>query len=95
MSITHESSHPGERPVNVKRFIASVAIAGAAVAGLASAALATPGSNIVGTIIARAGARSSHPPLLALPQLGDAATNSTSLVGSTAAVILLSLAILI
>jgi hypothetical protein len=55
MSITQERSHPKAGPITVKRFIAAVAIAGAAVAGLASVALATPGSNVVGTIMARAG----------------------------------------
>jgi hypothetical protein len=55
MSIRHERSHPRARAITVKKYIASVAIAGAAVAGLASVVLATPGSNVVGTIIARAG----------------------------------------
>jgi hypothetical protein len=45
----------GAGGVRVKKCIASLAIAGAAAAALASVALATPGSNIVGTIIVRAG----------------------------------------
>jgi hypothetical protein len=50
MSIKREGS-----AVIVNTYIASLALAGAAATALVSVAVATPGSNVVGTIIARAG----------------------------------------
>src|SRR5687767_7670081 len=41
--------------IMVRKYIASLAIAGVAVAALATVALATTGSNVVGTVMARAG----------------------------------------
>jgi hypothetical protein len=55
MSIKRVGSYAKAGAIVVKKYIASLAIAGAAVAALATLALATPGSNVVGTVIARAG----------------------------------------
>jgi hypothetical protein len=55
MSIKREGSSPRAGAIMVKKYIASLAIAGAAAAALATVALATPGSNAVGTVMARAG----------------------------------------
>ena len=41
--------------MSIKKYIASAAMAGAAVAALATGVFATPGSSVVGTVIARAG----------------------------------------
>src|SRR3954467_904026 len=54
MSIKRESSYPKTGPRRVKKYIASLAIAGAAASALATGVLATPGTA-VGTVWARAG----------------------------------------
>jgi hypothetical protein len=54
MSIKCDGSHSKARANTMKKYIVSLAIAGAGAAVLASVALATPGSNAVGTIMARA-----------------------------------------
>jgi quercetin dioxygenase-like cupin family protein len=55
MSIKRQSSNSKARAITVKKYIASLAIAAASAAALASVAFATPGSSVVGTIMARAG----------------------------------------
>ena len=56
MSIKREGSYPRAGAIMVKKYIASLAIAGAAAAALANVAVATPASpNVVGTVWARAG----------------------------------------
>ena len=55
MSIKREGSYPRAGAITVAKYVASVAATGAAVAALATVALATPGSNVVGTVMARAG----------------------------------------